>query len=67
MNSVTTAEPASVNGRAMTIGQLSARTGVPVKALRRHEGPGPDLHAGPQQQRLPAVRRDSGGARAATG
>jgi DNA-binding transcriptional MerR regulator len=24
----------------MTIGQLSARTGVPVKALRRHEGMG---------------------------
>ncbi len=31
MNSATPATSASVNGRAMTIGQLSRRTGVPVK------------------------------------
>lgn len=29
-----------VRGRGMTIGQLSRRTGVPVTALRRHEGMG---------------------------
>lgn len=40
MNDPTPARSTTADGRTMTIGQLSRRTGVPVKALRRHESLG---------------------------
>lgn len=41
----------------MTVGELSRRTGTPVKAVRAWTDMGPGLLGGPQPCRVPAVRR----------